>query len=113
MSSIGHPCSTVQGSAQYLSLMKKAVVLLPCWTNNHYPMPGLNVEINLYKLALLPTPLQTSRFNRQSVTFTISLTIGCFHNRDHRHRDNRVIVQSVKLYSRCKLILIDFLVFLV
>jgi len=25
-------------------------------TNNHYPMPGLNVVIILYKLALLPTP---------------------------------------------------------
>jgi len=34
----------------------QAVVLLPCWTNNHYPMAGLNVVINLYKLALLPNP---------------------------------------------------------
>ena len=34
MSSIGHPCSTIQGSAGYLSLKKQAVVLLPCWTNN-------------------------------------------------------------------------------
>src|SRR6218665_104936 len=38
MSSIGHPCSTIQGSAQYLSLMRPAVVILPHWTNKHYPM---------------------------------------------------------------------------
>jgi len=29
MSSIGHPCSTIQGSTRYLSLMRPAVVLLP------------------------------------------------------------------------------------
>src|SRR6218665_2638703 len=66
MSSIGHPCSTIQGSAQYLSLMTvqalrevsvfdQTVLLLPCWTNNHFPRPGLNVVIKPYKLALLPT----------------------------------------------------------
>ena len=66
MSSIGHPCNTIQGSAQYLSLMTvqalrevfvfdQAVLLLPYWTNNHYPRPGLNVVIKPYKLALLPT----------------------------------------------------------
>src|SRR6218665_3666674 len=53
-SSTGHPCSTIQGSARYLSLMRPAIVLLPHWTNNHYPMPGLTVVIN--KFALLPTP---------------------------------------------------------
>jgi len=47
------PCSTIQGSAPYLSLMRRAVVLLPRWTNNHYPVPGL---IKLYKLACLPNP---------------------------------------------------------
>src|SRR6218665_3447037 len=63
MGSIGHPCSTIQGSAQYLSLMTvqalrevsvldQAVLLLPCWTNNHYPRPGLNVVIKPYKLVL-------------------------------------------------------------
>jgi len=57
MGSLGHPSSTIQGSPQYLSLMRPAVVLLPRWTNNHYPMPGLNVVINRYKLALLPAPL--------------------------------------------------------
>src|SRR6218665_3146593 len=64
--SIGHPCSTIQGSVQYLSLMSvqvlreisvfdHAVLLLPYWTNNHYPRPVLNVVIKLSKLALLPT----------------------------------------------------------
>ena len=46
MGSIGHPCSTIQGSTQYLSLKIQVVVLLPRWTNNQYPMPGLNVVIN-------------------------------------------------------------------
>src|SRR6218665_4058102 len=54
MSSIGHPCSTIQGSAQYLFLMRPAIVILPHWTNKHYPMPGLNVVINFFKLVLLP-----------------------------------------------------------
>jgi len=124
---------------------------LPRWTNNHYPKPGLNVVINPYNLALLPTPsidkafpviiiqfsigriikrrpntITISRidrtssfskpvgvivqlwnswfhnemascglFSRQSATLTFGLTIGCPHN-----RDNRLNVQSVKLYRR-------------
>src|SRR6218665_3096418 len=56
MSSIRHPCRTIQVFVGYCSLMSPAVVLLPRWNNNHYPMPGLKVVINLYKLALLPTP---------------------------------------------------------
>src|SRR6218665_529874 len=55
MSSIGHPCSTIQGSAQYLSLMRPAVVILPHWTNKHYPMPGLNVVINFLNWSSFPT----------------------------------------------------------
>jgi len=61
----GHPCSTIQGSTWYLSVMTvqalrqvsvfdQAVLLLPCWTNNRYPRPGLNVVIKPSKLALLP-----------------------------------------------------------
>ena len=61
-----HPCNTIQGSAWCLSFMTvqalrevsvfaQAVLLLPCWTNNHYPRPGLNVVIKPYKMALLPT----------------------------------------------------------
>jgi len=60
-------------------------IRLPCWTNNHYPMPGLNVVINLFKLALLPTPLQKRHFSRQSVTLIIGLTIiGCYDNWDNQ-----------------------------
>src|SRR6218665_3059156 len=62
----------------YLSLVTPAVVLLPRWTN--YPMPGLNVVFNLYKLALLPTP-SIRHFSRQSSTIKIGLTIGCSDNR--------------------------------
>src|SRR6218665_1465849 len=54
MGSIGHLCSTIQGSTWYLSLMTvqalrevsvfdQAVLLLPC--HHHYPRPGLNVVI--------------------------------------------------------------------
>jgi len=60
--SIGHPCSTIQGSTRYLSLIRPspqpilycssveggiclwwdhAICLLPCWTYNHYPRSGL------------------------------------------------------------------------
>src|SRR6218665_647393 len=78
---IGHPCSIIEGSTRYLSLKNQAMVLLPRWTNSHYLAPGLNVVINLYKLALLPTPLQKINFNRQSVTLTIGLNIGCSYNR--------------------------------
>jgi|SRR6218665_903600 len=80
MSSIGHLCSTIQGSAQYLSLMIPAIVLLPGWSNNCYPIPGLNVVINHYKLLLLPT---------SSIGKAFQYTISC--------RDSRVNVQSVKL----------------
>ena|SRR6218665_1511412 len=85
MGTTGHPCSTIQGSAQYLSLttvqmLREASVFSSldqannpcstvqalrgvsvfdradlCWTNNHYPRPVLNVVVNHYKLALLPT----------------------------------------------------------
>jgi len=66
MGSIGHPRNTIQGTARYLSLMTvqalrevsafdQAVLLLPRWTNNNYPRPGLNVVIKPYKLALLHT----------------------------------------------------------
>src|SRR6218665_3761762 len=86
MGSTGHPGSTIQGSARYLSMTRPAVVLLPRWTNNHYPMPGLNVVINLYKSIGPPShPLyRQGIFSRQSITITIGLTIGCSDNRDNR-----------------------------
>jgi len=43
-------------------------------------MPELNVIINLYKCARLPK----RHFSRQSVTFTIGLTISCSDNRNNR-----------------------------
>ena len=128
MSSIGHPCCTIQGSVRYLSLMKPGpvsitslvqaknlcstiqasveylflmrptVVLLPRWTNNHYPMLGLDVVINLYKMAFLPAPLQTRHFSRQSVTITIGLTIGsCSDNRLSGHSGECAIGQALIL----------------
>ena len=78
MGSIGHPCRTIQGPTRYLPLMTvqalgmylsvrrpgqqpmqycssfegvsvfDQAVLLPCWTNNHCPRPGLNVVIKHY-----------------------------------------------------------------
>src|SRR6218665_2655474 len=89
MSSIGHLCSTIQGSAP-LSLKKQAVVLLPRWTNNHYPVPGLNVVINLNKLALLP-PLY-----RKGILVT--LTIGCSDNRLSGHSSKCAIRQALSLW---------------
>src|SRR6218665_496443 len=44
-------CSSAEG----VSVFDQAVLLLPCYTNNHFPRPGLNVVIKPYKLALLPT----------------------------------------------------------
>jgi len=55
-------------------------------------MPGLNVVINLYKLSLLPNPLYRNGIsvdNRPHHPSAV-LTIG--------YRDNRVNVQSLKLY---------------
>ena len=42
-------CSSFEG----VSVFDQAVLLLPCWTNNNCPRPGLTVVIKL--LALLPT----------------------------------------------------------
>src|SRR6218665_132131 len=83
---IGHPCSTIQGSTRYLSLMivqalrqvsvfDQAVLLLPCWTNNHYPRPGLNVVIKPSKLALLPTASIDKAFLVIGMQFSIGKMI--------------------------------------
>ena len=42
-----NPCSTVQ-ALRGVSVFKQAGLLLPCWTNNHCPKPGLNVVIKHY-----------------------------------------------------------------
>src|SRR6218665_2737494 len=86
MGSIGHPCSTIQGSVRYLSLMTvqvlrevsvfdQAVLLLPCWTNNHYHRHGLNVVIKPYKLALLPTASIDKAFLVIDMQFSIDKMI--------------------------------------
>src|SRR6218665_1371656 len=49
-----NPCSTVQ-ALRRVSGFDQAVLLLPCWTNNRFPRPGLNGVINPYKLAHFPT----------------------------------------------------------
>src|SRR6218665_2531461 len=51
---------------QYCTLRRvyvfdQAVLLLPCWTNNHCPRPGLNVVIKHYWPSY-PPPLYTRHF---------------------------------------------------
>src|SRR6218665_1282023 len=41
-----NPCSTVQALREVV--FDQAVLLLPCWTNNHCPRLGLNVVIKHY-----------------------------------------------------------------
>src|SRR6218665_3340822 len=45
--STGNPGSTVQ-ALRGVYIFDQAVLLLPCWTNNHCPRPGLNVVIKHY-----------------------------------------------------------------
>jgi len=86
MGSTGHPCSTIQGLAQHLSLVTvqalgevsvfdQAVLLSPCWTNNHYPRPGLNVVIKPYKLALHPIASIDKAFLVMGMKFSIGKII--------------------------------------
>src|SRR6218665_876289 len=53
----------------------QAVLLLPCWTNNHCPRPGLNVVIKSYKLALLPTASIDKAFLVIGMQFSIGKMI--------------------------------------
>src|SRR6218665_3164724 len=66
----------------------QAVLLLPCWANNHYPRPGLNVVINPYKLALLPTASRNKAFLVIVMQFSIGKMI--------KRRQNSI---TVCLYS--------------
>src|SRR6218665_2362721 len=50
-------CSSFEG----VSLFDQAVLLLPCWTNNHCLRPGLNVVIKHYWPSF-PLPLKTRHF---------------------------------------------------
>jgi len=47
-------------------------------------MTGLNVVINLHKMALLRTLFVDKAFQYTIVTITIGLTIGCSHNWDNQ-----------------------------
>src|SRR6218665_1502198 len=84
MGSIGHPCSS-RFRAVYIfddcsnaergSVFDQAILLLPCWANNHYPRPGLNVVIKPYKLALLPTASIDKAFLVIGMQFSIGKMI--------------------------------------
>ena len=50
-----NPCSTVQ-ALRGVSVFDQAVLLLPCWSNNHCPRPGLNVVIKQYWPSFPPPP---------------------------------------------------------
>jgi|SRR6218665_1038811 len=86
MGFIGHSGSTIQGSVRDLSLMTvqvlrevsvfdQTVLLLPCWTNNHYPRLRLNVVIKPYKLALHPTASIDKAFLVIGMQFSIGKMI--------------------------------------
>jgi len=54
-----HLAWALQATMQYYSRFHVVSVFdetSRCSITSHYPMPELNVVINLYKLALLPTP---------------------------------------------------------
>src|SRR6218665_3954902 len=50
-------CSSFEG----VYVFDQAVLLFPCWTNNHCPRPGLNLIIKHYWPSF-PPPLQTRHF---------------------------------------------------
>jgi len=64
-----------QQPMQSCSSFDQAILLLPCWTNNHYPRPGLNVVIKPYKLALLPTASIDKAFLVIGMQFSIGKMI--------------------------------------
>src|SRR6218665_1729178 len=79
-------CSTVQ-ALRAVSVFSQAVLLLPCWANNHYPRPGLNVVINPYKLALLPTASRDKAFLVIVMQFSIGKMI--------KERQNLISVNQI------------------
>src|SRR6218665_1813368 len=68
-------CSSFEG----VSVFDQAVLLLPCWTNNHCPRPGLNVVIQTL-LALLPTTSMDKAFLVIGMQFSIGKMIKRRHN---------------------------------
>jgi len=81
-----NPCSTVQ-ALRGVSVFDQAVLLLYCWTNNHYPSPGLNLVINPYKLALLPTASGDKAFLVIVMQFSIGKMI--------KRRQNSITVYQI------------------
>src|SRR6218665_1346213 len=65
-------CSSAEGG---IYIFDQAVLLLPCWTSNHYPRPGLNVVIKPYKLALLPPASIDNAFIVIGMQFSIGKMI--------------------------------------
>src|SRR6218665_1557424 len=55
-----NPCRTVL-ALRGVSVFDQAILLLPCWTNNHCSRPGLNVVIKHYWPSF-PPPLYTRHF---------------------------------------------------
>ena len=76
-------CSSFEG----ISVFSQAVLVLPCWANNHYPRPGLNVVINPYKLALLPTASRDKAFLVIVMQFSIGRMI--------KRRQNSITVYQI------------------
>ena len=58
-----------------LPIQAWAILLLPHWTNNYYPRPGLKVEINPYKFTLLPTKSKDKAFLAIVIQFSIGKMI--------------------------------------
>src|SRR6218665_4054199 len=69
-------CSSFEG----VPVFDQAVLLLPCWTNNHCPRPGLNVVIKPYKLGLLPPASIDNAFLVIDMQFSIGKMIKRRHN---------------------------------
>src|SRR6218665_254458 len=66
-------------SFEGVSVFDEAVLLLPCWTNNHCSRPGLNVVIQTL-LALLPTVSIDKAFLVIGMQFLIGKMIKRRHN---------------------------------
>src|SRR6218665_1762332 len=76
-------CSSFEG----VSAFGQAVLLLPCSANNPYPRPGLNLVINPYKLALLPTASRDKAFLVIVIQFSIGKMI--------KRRQNSITVYQI------------------
>jgi len=133
MGSIIHPCSTIQGSVRYLSLMTiqgsarylsvmrpgpftsldqannpcstvqalrgsiclwSTVLLLPDWTNNHYPRPSFKVVISPYNLAL-PS---TASIDKAFFVIVMQFSIGKMIKEDRIRLSCTELVEPVTIF---------------